>query len=121
MEDAEDDADGERDPTADMYAKYDACLHGPRAPGEHPPLSLHFLKKFFAIIKRRARCRPGPAHSRLRLLYTHRAASRTAMAASWAGSLILCSFAPTEVEPGSTLGRVISPQNQRREVAAWTF
>lgn len=54
MEDAEDD-DGDRDPTADMYAKYDRCLHGPRREGEHPPLSVHFLKKFLTIIKRRAR------------------------------------------------------------------
>ena len=54
MEDA-DEEDGDRDPQADMYAKYDACLHGPREAHEHPPLSVHFLKKFLTIIRRRAR------------------------------------------------------------------
>lgn len=39
-----------------MYAKYDRCLHGPRAELTHPPLSVAFLKKFLTIIKRRARC-----------------------------------------------------------------
>lgn len=65
MEEAEED-DEDRDPQADMYAKYDACLHGPRAEGDHPPLSMHFLKKFFSVIRRRARCGHLPA--RLRML-----------------------------------------------------
>ena len=48
------------------YAKYDRCLHGPAEAGEHPPLSVHFLRKFLTIIKRRARharrCLPGIPH-----------------------------------------------------------
>ncbi|CAL5229434.1 g12756 [Coccomyxa viridis] len=51
MEDAEDE---DADPTAGMYAKYDRCLHGPRAELTQPPLSVAFLKKFLTIIKRRA-------------------------------------------------------------------
>ncbi len=72
MEEAEDE-DGERDPQADMYAKYDACLHGPRAEGEHPPLSLQFLKKFFSIIKRRARCSKQPLNQVTRTWVDERA------------------------------------------------
>ena len=39
-----------------MYVKYDARLHGPRVPGRQPPLTVHFLKKFLTIVKRRCRC-----------------------------------------------------------------
>ena len=53
MQDAEDE---DADPTAGMYAKYDRCLHGPRAELSHPPLCVAFLKKFLTIVKRRARC-----------------------------------------------------------------
>ena len=62
MDEAEEDDEEGRDPQADMYAKYDACLHGPRAEGDHPPLSTHFLKKFFSVIRRRARCGASCAH-----------------------------------------------------------
>ncbi len=46
--------------TAGMYAKYDRCLHGPRAELTQPPLSVAFLKKFLTIIKRRAGCAQAP-------------------------------------------------------------
>ena len=39
--------------------KYDARLHGPRVPGRQPPLTVHFLKKFLTIVKRRCRCCPN--------------------------------------------------------------
>ena len=53
VQDAEDE---DADPAAGMYAKYDRCLHGPRAELNHPPLSVAFLKKFLTIVKRRAGC-----------------------------------------------------------------
>lgn len=58
------------DPAAGMYAKYDACLHGPRAELTHPPLSVAFLKKFLTIIKRRARSDNLPS-TPLTLFFPH--------------------------------------------------
>ena len=55
-EDAEEEEEDEAAAGGEMYVKYDARLHGPRVPGRQPPLTVHFLKKFLTIVKRRCRC-----------------------------------------------------------------
>ena len=57
-EDAEEEEEDEAAAGGEMYVKYDARLHGPRVPGRQPPLTVHFLKKFLTIVKRRCGCTP---------------------------------------------------------------
>lgn len=52
--DDSDDAD-DHSPDDRMYAKYSPALYGPRKPGQKPPLSTAFLKKFLKIAKNRGR------------------------------------------------------------------
>jgi len=54
-EEAEEEEEDEAAAGAEMYVKYNPCLHGPRVPGRQPPLTVHFLKKFLTIVKRRGR------------------------------------------------------------------
>ena len=63
LEDEEEDEE-QHNPQADMYVKYNACLHGiTRDPEiddiveQDPPLSVPFMKKFFQFAKNRCRCR----------------------------------------------------------------
>ncbi|KAK9821947.1 hypothetical protein WJX81_000309 [Elliptochloris bilobata] len=53
-EEAEEEEEDEAAAGSEMYVKYDARLHGPRVPRRQPPLTVHFLKKFLTIVKRRS-------------------------------------------------------------------
>ena len=55
---AEEDIDPDYTPSqpgGDMYVKYNSILHGDLRPGQKPPLSVNFIRKFLSTAKRRGR------------------------------------------------------------------
>lgn len=59
--DDEEEEEQNRGPHGDMYVKYNVCLHGIRGENDNrpPPLSVPFMRKFFAHAKQVCRCACG--------------------------------------------------------------